>query len=57
MPVAHRKNRTQVRQIVADRLRLKASALLTHPALCELHQLLPGQHRVFEITQPSILSR
>jgi hypothetical protein len=25
--------------------------------LCELHQLLPGQRRVFEITQPSILSR
>ncbi|MNT11736.1 hypothetical protein D3C72_1466320 [compost metagenome] len=42
----YRQHCAQVREIVANRLRLNAAALLTHPPLRELHQLLTGQRRI-----------
>ena len=51
----HRQHRAQVREIVADRLRLDAAALLAHSPLCELHQLLTAQRRIVELAQPGVL--
>lgn len=38
-------------------LRLYTAALLSHPPLCILHQLLASEGRVVEVAQPCVLDR